>query len=75
MDFILSKDARDWFSPIRGSLVAPTRTPHSPDFDVFYFCFMAGIIAKRKSRLPSEDERIAIVEKFPAVQGTRKFTD
>lgn len=71
MDFLLRKDARDWFSPIRDDLVAPQGVPNARDFDAFYFCFIAGIVAGQKARLPVGDERIDIVENFPGPYGGR----
>lgn len=71
MDFVIRRDARDWFAPIKSSLVAPTGLTSAPDFDAFYFCFIAGIVAGQKAELPVGDERIAIVENFPGPYKSR----
>ena len=66
MDFILRKDARDWFEPLHQSLVAPSGVSQAWYFDAFYFCFIAGIVSGTKApTLPTGDERIAVVEQFP----------
>lgn len=72
MDFILRKDAREWFEPLQGSLVAPAGVPQAWYFDAFYFCFIAGIVSGRKApELPAGDDRIAVVEQFPGPYKTR----
>ena len=53
MEFRVRKDARDWFKDIRSELTAPAGTTSAPDFDVFYFCFIAGITEKRKKDVPT----------------------
>lgn len=64
MDFVLRQDARRWFSGIRDQLTAPAG-PRSPDFDVFYFCFIAGVIGRRKESQPVGDAAVPLVENFP----------
>lgn len=72
MDFILRTDARKWFEPLRGSLVAPTGASQAWHFDAFYFCFIAGIASGTKApSLPSGDDRIPVVEHFPGPYRTR----
>lgn len=71
MDFILSDDAREWFSEIKGEFASLTSGPSAPDFDVFYFCFIAGIVSGQKAELPTGDARIAIVENFPGPYKSR----
>ena len=56
MDFAIRKDARDWFKDIRGDL--------DLDFDAFYFCFVAGVAAKRKKDIPAA-ETASLVDNFP----------
>lgn len=65
MDFILRRDALEWFKPLEGSLVAPSGVPQAWYFDAFYFCFIAGIVSGRKGPLPTGKERVPIVEQFP----------
>jgi hypothetical protein len=64
MDFAIRKDARDWFKDIRGDFAALPGTASAPDFDAFYFCFIAGIAATRKKDVPAA-ETAALVENFP----------
>ena len=64
MEFRIRKDARDWFRDIRGHLTAPPGTPSAPDFDAFYFCFIAGITAMRKKDASTSDTA-ELVENFP----------
>ena len=42
MDFAVSKDARQWFNGINKDL--------DLEFDIFFFCFIAGIATGRKKR-------------------------
>jgi len=56
MDFAIRKEARDWFKDIRGDL--------DLDFDVFYFCFIAGVASKRKKDVPAS-ETAGLVDYFP----------
>lgn len=64
MEFRIRKDAREWFKYIRNELTAPPGTPSAPDFDAFYFCFIAGIAKKRKDNATSR-ETAELVEHFP----------
>ena len=56
MDFAIRTNADKWFNDIRGSL--------DLDFDIFYFCFIAGITENRKAHATSSDTR-QLVENFP----------
>ena len=64
MEFRIRKDARDWFRDIQPNLTASPGTPSAPDFDAFYFCFIAGITAMRKKDSPTSDTA-ELVENFP----------
>ena len=64
MDFAVRKEARDWFRDIKSDLVALPGTVSAPDFDTFYFCFIAGITASRKKDVPKADTA-PLVENFP----------
>ena len=70
MEFRVRKDARDWFKDIRSELTAPAGTTSAPDFDVFYFCFIAGITEKRKKDVPT-GETAGLVENFPGPYKSR----
>ncbi|MEZ4706539.1 MAG: hypothetical protein R3A44_05000 [Caldilineaceae bacterium] len=56
MDFRLRQDARDWFRDLQNSF--------NVDFDIYYFCFMAGIAAGRKTEIPTA-ETAELVDYFP----------
>ncbi len=56
--FRLRLDARNWFRDLRNQKVFKI------DFDAFYFCFMAGLAAKRKKNVPI-DETAELVDYFP----------
>lgn len=62
MDFAIRKDARDWFKDIRGDL--------DLDFDAFYFCFIAGVTAKRKKDILAADTA-SLVDNFPGPYRSR----
>lgn len=64
MDFAIRKDAREWFKDIRADFAALPGTASAPDFDAFYFCFIAGIAATRKKDVTTA-ETAALVENFP----------
>ena len=64
MNFFIRKDARNWFKGIKSDLTALRGTPSAPDFDAFYFCFMAGIAAGRKKDVPAS-EVADLVDNFP----------
>lgn len=55
MDFYVREDARSWFRDIRNDL--------DLDFDIFYFCFIAGISANRKKDPSAKTAQL--VERFP----------
>lgn len=56
--FRLRKDARDWFKILRDKKVFLI------DFDIYYFCFIAGISTRTKMSVPN-DETAEIVTYFP----------
>lgn len=58
LPFRLRLDAREWFKDLRDQKVFKT------DFDAFYFCFIAGVIMKRKETVPF-DETAELVDYFP----------
>ena len=64
MDFAIRKDARAWFRDIKSDLAALPGTTSAPDFDAFYFCFIAGITATQKKDVPAA-ETASLVENFP----------
>ena len=64
MDFAIRKDASDWFRDIKSDLKAPSGTVSAPEFDAFYFCFMAGIITGKKADITAS-RMSALVENFP----------
>ena len=74
MAFRIRQDARDWFRYIKADLVAPSGTPSAPDFDAFYFCFIAGISKSRKG--PAKNDQSAsntaeLVNNFPGPYRSR----
>lgn len=70
MDFSISKGARKWFGEVSGEFTALPGTRAAPDFDAFYFCFVAGIAANRKKSLPTE-ETAQLVSRFPEAYRSR----
>ena len=70
MDFAIRQDARDWFRDIRDGFSVPAGGRGAPDFDTFYFCFMAGVLARRKGD-STPSETVALVENFPGPYKTR----
>lgn len=56
MPFRLRKDAREWFKGISDDLAL--------DFDIFYFCLMAGLATGRKAFLPA-NEATDLAQDFP----------
>ena len=64
MDFAIHEDARAWFRDIKSDLAALPGTVRAPDFDAFYFCFIAGLTATRKKDVRST-ETVTLVENFP----------
>ena len=72
MVFRILKDAREWFRDIRVDLTAPPGggTLPAPDFDSFYFCFVAGICEMRKKAVTTS-ETAELVENFPGPYRSR----
>ena len=62
MYFTIQKDAQKWFEGIRGNL--------KYDFDMYYFCFIAGISEMRKENPPTTDTS-DIVDYFPGAYASR----
>ena len=60
--FTIRNSARDWFQGIRGELEF--------DFDMHYFCFIAGITELRKADVTSNETR-DIVRNFPGTYSKR----
>jgi hypothetical protein len=56
MPFRLRKDARDWFKGISDDLTL--------DFDIYYFCLMAGLATGRKA-FPPTNEATDLAQDFP----------
>jgi hypothetical protein len=56
MPFRLRKDARDWFRGIQGAL--------GLDFDIYYFCLMAGLATGRRASPPAS-EATDLAQDFP----------
>ena len=59
MPFRLRKDARAWFKDIE-----PQLKSEAPQFDLYYFCLMAGIASGRKADAVSE-EAPEFIDYFP----------
>ena len=70
MDFRIRKKARDWFRDISNEFSALPGAKAAPLFDAFYFCFIAGIVANRKTELPME-ETDQLVPEFPEAYRSR----
>ena len=70
MDFFIRKKARRWFRDIRGEFNALPGARAAPDFDAFYFCFIAGITMNRKESLPPEGTA-QLVPGFPEAYKSR----
>ncbi len=70
MDFFIRKTARDWFRDIWDEFNALPGAKAAPNFDAFYFCFIAGITANRKEYLPAE-ETAQLVPEFPEAYKSR----
>ena len=64
MDFAIRNEARDWFRDIRDDFKTPSGVVPAPEFDTFYFCFMAGIITGSKADITAS-KMSALVENFP----------
>ncbi len=52
MAFRLRQDAKKWFAEISG------KQPFKVDFDIYYFCLMAGLVSGRRSE-PTQGSRLA----------------
>lgn len=70
MEFRIREDAKDWFRDIKGDFVALPGTPSAPDFDAFYFCFIAGI-TKMQKKDATTSETAELVENFPGPYKSR----
>ena len=57
--FRIREDARTWFKELR-----EREKSFKTDFDAFYFCFMAGVAARRKRHI-STDQTGELVAYFP----------
>lgn len=57
--FRVREDARTWFKELR-----ERERTFRTDFDTFYFCFMAGIAARKKRAMPNE-KTAELVSYFP----------
>ncbi len=64
MDFFIDKGARQWFEGISNDFGSAWGARPAPDFDAFYFCFIAGIAKRRKKHLPTSQTR-QLVSNFP----------
>ena len=64
MDFAIRTEASDWFKDIKDSFEALPGTNSAPEFDAFYFCFVAGIAMRRKKGIPAGTTK-PLVENFP----------
>lgn len=54
--FRLPKDAKEWFKKISGSF--------NLDFDIYYFCLMAGLAKGKKESFPAT-ETSDLINRFP----------
>ena len=70
MDFFIRKEARHWFRDVKNEFSALPGARNAPDFDAFYFCFIAGITMNRKESLPQE-ETAQLVPGFPEAYKSR----
>ena len=70
MDFAIRKDAREWFRDISRERGNKDRGQLDLDFDIFYFCFLAGIRWGRKQEPPASDTA-ALVDNYPGNYKTR----
>ena len=70
MDFFIRKTARIWFRDIWDEFSALPGAKAAPNFDAFYFCFIAGIAENRKKDLPG-DETAQLVPEFPEAYKSR----
>ena len=65
LPFRLSKNAHKWFRGFERGF-----NSEAPMFEVFYFCAMAGIAARRKTEIPTA-ETTELVDYFRRVPGQR----
>ena len=70
MDFAIRKDARDWFQHISRERGNKEKGQLDLDFDIFYFCFIAGIRWGRKHDLPASGTA-SLVDNYPGQYKTR----
>ena len=70
MEFRIRLDARRWFRGIRSDLRAPSGTSAAPDFDAFYFCYVAGLAGMQKRDVPTA-ETASLVDNFPGPYRSR----
>ncbi len=70
MDFFIDKEARSWFQGISDEFGSAHGSRPAPDFDAFYFCFIAGIARRRKKHLSVGQTR-QLVNYFPGVYDGR----
>lgn len=59
MSFRIRTDAKKWFK-----LIDKDKKGFNTDFDILYFCFMAGITARRKRDIP-QSQTNELVDYFP----------
>lgn len=59
MGFKIRNAAKDWFKHIRKKGALET------DFDVYYFCLMAGLASKQKEQQVSAKETTDFIDRFP----------
>lgn len=62
MPFRLRKDAKEWFKTIADDL--------SLDFDIYYFCLMAGLATGRKA-FPGANDATDLAQDFPGEYRSR----
>jgi len=62
MPFRLRKDAREWFKGISDELTL--------DFDIYYFCLMAGLATGKKA-FPPANEATDLAQDFPGEYRSR----
>ena len=70
MVFRIRKDAKAWFRDIKADLTALPGTSAAPDFDAFYFCFIAGVTKMQKKDIATS-ETAELVENFPGPYKSR----
>ena len=65
MDFAIREEASNWFKDIKGSFEPLPGANPAPEFDAFYFCFVAGIAMLRKPKNIPVGTMRPLVENFP----------